>query len=54
MGQQRRGRKRGNSEDHQQWDPDNPWLIYEGVEPVVLPPNDPGPIDPGPAIGRNW
>jgi hypothetical protein len=33
------------------WDPDNPWETDEGVPPVVLPPDEPGRIDPGPAIG---
>nr|WP_073840079.1 hypothetical protein [Micromonospora sp. CB01531] len=33
------------------WDPDNPWETDEGVPPVVRPPDDKGPIDPGPAIG---
>lgn len=33
------------------WDPDNPWETDQGVSPVVRPPDDPGPIDPGPAIG---
>ncbi|GAB3816107.1 hypothetical protein [Micromonospora zhanjiangensis] len=33
------------------WDPDNPWEVEEGVPPVLLPPEAPGPIDPGPAIG---
>ncbi|ROP31931.1 hypothetical protein [Couchioplanes caeruleus] len=33
------------------WDPDNPWATDEGVDPVLLPPADPSPIDPGPAIG---
>lgn len=32
-------------------DPDNPWTTDEGVAPIVRPPNDEGPIDPGPAIG---
>ncbi|MDT5040462.1 MAG: hypothetical protein QOE51_1447 [Actinoplanes sp.] len=54
MGQQGRGRRRGENEDPQRWDPDNPWLTAEGVDPIVLPPNEPGPIDPGPAIGRSW
>jgi hypothetical protein len=53
MGQQARGRRRGENEDHQRWDPDNPWLTDEGVDPVLLPPDDPGPIDPGPVIGRS-
>nr|WP_230688862.1 hypothetical protein [Micromonospora sp. WMMC415] len=33
------------------WDPDHPWETDRGVDPVVLPPKDEGPIDPGPAIG---
>ncbi|MEU1588980.1 hypothetical protein [Micromonospora sp. NPDC005710] len=33
------------------WDPDNPWETQKGVTPVVQPPEDNGPIDPGPAIG---
>ncbi|MFD6665998.1 hypothetical protein ACFWDK_27005 [Micromonospora chalcea] len=35
------------------WDPDNPWATQKGVEPVMRPPEDEGPIDPGPAIGFN-
>ncbi|SBV28049.1 hypothetical protein GA0070620_3581 [Micromonospora krabiensis] len=35
----------------QHWDPDNPWRIDEGVAPIVRPPDENGPIDPGPAIG---
>ncbi|SFD11052.1 hypothetical protein SAMN05216284_11142 [Micromonospora sediminimaris] len=35
------------------WDPDNPWATASGVEPIVTPPKDDGPIDPGPAIGLN-
>lgn len=35
------------------WDPDNPWEIDQGVNPVVRPGDEPGPIDPGPAIGFN-
>ncbi|MEU8229491.1 hypothetical protein AB0C12_07780 [Actinoplanes sp. NPDC048967] len=47
------GRTRGRRQDGEQerWDPDNPWSTEEGVDPVVLPPDDFGPIDPGPAIG---
>ncbi|MGA5301572.1 hypothetical protein ACPCHT_16705 [Nucisporomicrobium flavum] len=37
--------------EHTQWDPDNPWMTDEGVDPVLMPPADPGPIDPGPVIG---
>ncbi|PSK65342.1 hypothetical protein B0E53_02713 [Micromonospora sp. MH33] len=33
------------------WDPDNPWELDHGVDPVVRPPDENGPIDPGPAIG---
>jgi hypothetical protein len=47
------GRPRGRRQEGEQerWDPDNPWSTEEGVDPVVLPPEDYGPIDPGPAIG---
>ncbi|WBB88633.1 hypothetical protein [Verrucosispora sp. WMMC514] len=33
------------------WDPDDPWAVDEGVTPIVRPPGEEGPIDPGPAIG---
>jgi hypothetical protein len=39
-------------DDSTQWDPDNPWKIAEGVDPVVFAARDPR-IDPGPAIGLN-
>ncbi|MGW4941387.1 hypothetical protein ACWEOZ_07335 [Actinoplanes sp. NPDC004185] len=47
------GRPRGRRQEGEQhrWDPDNPWSTDEGVDPVVRPPDDFGPIDPGPAIG---
>jgi hypothetical protein len=45
----RRGGRRGQSEDTA-WDPDNPWVTDEGVDPVVLPVAEQR-IDPGPAIG---
>ncbi|WP_327042647.1 hypothetical protein OG400_10650 [Micromonospora ureilytica] len=35
------------------WDPDNPWETDQGVNPIVQPGNEQGPIDPGPAIGFN-
>lgn len=35
------------------WDSDDPWRIDEGVAPIMRPPHDEGPIDPGPAIGLN-
>ncbi|WBC18183.1 hypothetical protein O7600_23090 [Micromonospora sp. WMMA1998] len=37
-----------SSEQH--WDPDDPWKVNRGVDPVLGPPEE-GPIDPGPAIG---
>jgi len=49
LGQNRR--HRGEVADNATWDPDNPWETDQGVDPIVLPPEDPGPIDPGPAIG---
>ncbi|GIJ08799.1 hypothetical protein Van01_20130 [Micromonospora andamanensis] len=39
------------TEDPEKWDPDQPWRTIQGVEPVLLPPEDQGPMDPGPAIG---
>jgi hypothetical protein len=33
----------------QRWDPDNPWEVDEGVEPVIMP-DAPERIDPGPGI----
>ncbi|GAB3143686.1 hypothetical protein GCM10027290_20420 [Micromonospora sonneratiae] len=44
--------RRGH-ENTKHWDPDNPWETDEGVTPIVLPPPEPGRIDPGPAIGYN-
>lgn len=41
----------GPDAERRRWDPDNPWATDEGVAPIVRPPNDEGPIDPGPAIG---
>ncbi|MEU7780328.1 hypothetical protein [Micromonospora parva] len=38
---------------HHRWDPDNPWETEKGVNPVLRPGNEHGPIDPGPAIGFN-
>ena len=34
----------------QHWDPDNPWEVDEGVDPVIKPDAAPGPVDPGPGI----
>ncbi|MEU4639004.1 hypothetical protein [Micromonospora sp. NPDC023814] len=44
---------RRETEETRRWDPDHPWETDEGVPPVVRPPNEEGPIDPGPAIGFN-
>ncbi|SNY06055.1 hypothetical protein [Paractinoplanes atraurantiacus] len=41
--------RRSEPEDSR-WDPDNPWVTAQGVDPVVMPPRD-RKIDPGPAIG---
>jgi hypothetical protein len=46
--------KKGADEHGNEWDPDNPWEVAEGVTPVVDAPSDAGPIDPGPAIGGRW
>ncbi|GGM62706.1 hypothetical protein GCM10011608_54850 [Micromonospora sonchi] len=44
----------GDCADQQRrWDPDDPWVTDQGVSPVVRPPDEDGPIDPGPAIGFN-
>ncbi|SCE70884.1 hypothetical protein GA0070562_1965 [Micromonospora tulbaghiae] len=49
----RSGRQDETSRVSRPWDPDHPWETDKGVNPVVLPPTDDGPIDPGPAIGRD-
>ncbi len=43
----------GHEGERPRWDPDNPWETTRGVDPVVFPPENEGPIDPGPAIGFN-
>ncbi|WFE63932.1 hypothetical protein O7625_11895 [Micromonospora sp. WMMD714] len=49
-----RNHRRGSSEPGARcWDVDNPWGTDKGVPPIVLPPEDEGPIDPGPTIGIN-
>ncbi|RIV39523.1 hypothetical protein D2L64_09070 [Micromonospora radicis] len=42
---------RQNEEKAQHWDPEHPWETDQGISPVIRPPNNEGPIDPGPAIG---
>ena len=49
----RSGRPSDTSGVSRPWDPDHPWETDKGVSPIVLPPTDDGPIDPGPAIGRD-
>ncbi len=44
---------RSHIDEQSSWDPDHPWQTSQGVDPVMLPPEDEGPIDPGPAIGFN-
>ncbi len=47
-----RCRRSEQDEDRQHgWDPDHPWHTATGVPPVVRPPEDFGPINPGPTIG---
>ncbi|MGC4804438.1 hypothetical protein [Micromonospora sp. DT233] len=41
----------GDYDKADEWDPDHPWETRQGVAPVVRPPSETGPIDPGPAIG---
>ncbi|BCL15640.1 hypothetical protein [Micromonospora sagamiensis] len=47
----RPGRREPDELDPRRWDPNNPWETAQGVDPVVRPPDEEGPIDPGPAIG---
>lgn len=49
----RPARRDRDETEARRWDPDNPWETDRGVDPVVLPPEEDGPIDPGPAIGFN-
>nr|WP_228531318.1 hypothetical protein [Micromonospora sp. ANENR4] len=46
-----RSRRDPDSEGKPVWDADHPWETSRGVDPVMRPPDDSGPIDPGPAIG---
>lgn len=47
----RPGQVERDDADPLRWDPNNPWETAQGVDPVVRPPDEDGPIDPGPAIG---
>ncbi|WBB72842.1 hypothetical protein O7602_24565 [Micromonospora sp. WMMD1128] len=46
-----RKQHRDDPEVEATWDLDHPWQTSQGVTPVLLPPEEEGPIDPGPAIG---
>ncbi|MDG4779178.1 hypothetical protein O7614_05910 [Micromonospora sp. WMMD961] len=46
-----RGVRAKYDEEPHRWDPDHPWETGKGVAPIVRPPNEDDPIDPGPAIG---
>ncbi|WBC10301.1 hypothetical protein O7604_05310 [Micromonospora sp. WMMA1947] len=48
----RQNSKDAGRDSELRWDPDNPWEVERGVDPVLEPPDE-GPIDPGPAIGFN-
>ena len=48
--QDRRGGRGSAAVDEAQRDPDNPWEIQEGVDPVIMPVPSPGRVDPGPGI----
>ncbi|MFE9869392.1 hypothetical protein ACFYON_01975 [Micromonospora sp. NPDC005686] len=48
-----RSRRDPDSGSKPVWDADHPWETSQGVDPVMLPPDEGGPIDPGPAIGFN-
>jgi hypothetical protein len=44
-------RRRGASEtDRRQWNPNEPWEVDEGVDPVIMPDASPTCVDPGPGI----
>ena len=43
----RRGRPTGSDE---RWDPNNPWELEDGVDPVIWPERPPERFDPGPGI----
>ncbi len=49
----RNGCRDNTCDDANSWDPDHPWQVKEGVDPIVRPSEGDGPIDPGPVIGFN-
>ncbi len=48
LGGRQSGRR--SESERKRWDPDNPWEVEQGVEPVIMPAPE-QKIDPGPAIG---
>jgi hypothetical protein len=44
------GRRRRSSEDRPGWDPDNPFAIGHGVDPVLRAADEPTSHDPGPGV----
>lgn len=50
-GAPRRPYREDGHDQLRRWDPDHPWELDHGVAPVLRPPDEDGPIDPGPAIG---
>ncbi|GIE99013.1 hypothetical protein [Paractinoplanes rishiriensis] len=46
----RAGRRTRAEDDQAGFDPDNPWEVAEGVEPVILPGHGDARIDPGPNV----
>ncbi len=45
-----RGRRSSGESEQQTFDPDNPWQVAEGVEPVIAPGQDTARHDPGPNV----
>jgi hypothetical protein len=49
-----RGGRRAGDGEQPPFDPDNPWGVAEGVDPVIAPGSDTARHDPGPnVIGRH-
>ncbi|MFC7275605.1 hypothetical protein ACFQS1_16575 [Paractinoplanes rhizophilus] len=46
----RGGRRSGGDDDGYGFDPDNPWQVAEGVDPVIAPSTDDPRHDPGPNV----
>ncbi|HEX5204021.1 MAG TPA: hypothetical protein VFW27_29175 [Actinoplanes sp.] len=46
----RGGRRQTGNEDGIGFDPDNPWEVAEGVDPVIAPSTEDPRHDPGPNV----